>query len=630
MTRQLTSAGKTILVGFMGFFAIGLMIANPGRSLAADDLAQAAANAKKSFQAISAEQVATAKASLVAALGTLERKLSRNPADVRDGWHEFLMTGDLNEQLRATEPSLEKLQPIWAKFSSDKEGMEWAPVLAARQALRDYVELLEASQNAKLAEEYGARLDDLEKRLAALRDKPTTEDAVAVGRTIGWLRRNRQAPALVDGIAGSFSQANLVVRASKKLVGTGIESDVDETTQISDSVLGASIFGTVRMTGKVSLALAPSDERAELNLLLSGVAASNNVGHKGPVTIHSTGATSISASKRLWIDADGLHSDGAEAACATNSHIHGISANCRLIEKMAWKKAGQSKGQAEAIASRRAEGRVASRVDDQASEMLADANGKFNDKFRKPLVRRGGFPQRLQFHTTAENLFVRMMQRGADQLAAPAEAPAINGTPDLAVRLHESMVGNFSEAALGGVKLTDEKLADMLKDATGEVPEELQIGPDKDPWSITFSDQLPISVSLKPDGVTIAIQGRRFTRGDQEIRNAMRIVATYKFERTKEGAKLIRQGDVDVDYINVKGSQSISQVTFKTFLRRKFESLMKAEIVSDGIKLPGRWEKGGKLVLDEMQVTPGWLSLTWNLAPSAAPSPAATAAVETP
>lgn len=92
----------------------------------------------------------------------------------------------------------------------------------------------------------------------------------------------------------------------------------------------------------------------------------------------------------------------------------------------------------------------------------------------------------------------------------------------------------------------------------------------------------------------------------------MRITASYSIERTPTGAKLTRKGEVDVDFIS-PGTRSVKQVAFKTFMRRKFEAFLKPEIESEGIKLPGRWEHAGKLVIQHLQAGDGWLALGWDL-----------------
>ena len=127
--------------------------------------------------------------------------------------------------------------------------------------------------------------------------------------------------------------------------------------------------------------------------------------------------------------------------------------------------------------------------------------------------------------------------------------------------------------------------------------------------------------------IAIAIHGRKFTRSEQEIRSPMRIIGTYALEKTPEGTRLVRQGDVEVEYVGVKGRESVTQVAFKTFVRRKFEALFKSPLPIDIEKLPERWEQAGKLAVVEGNAQDGWLSLAWKMQPS---SSATTAQVQRP
>jgi hypothetical protein len=121
--------------------------------------------------------------------------------------------------------------------------------------------------------------------------------------------------------------------------------------------------------------------------------------------------------------------------------------------KVAWKRAG-SKSQVEVIASQRAARRVAAQMDSEVVEVLAPAKELFAEKFRNPLVRRGGFPQQFLLRTTDDRLFIQATQASMDQLAAPDEPPALTADHDVAARIHDSLVGNLSQAYLGGVTWT--------------------------------------------------------------------------------------------------------------------------------------------------------------------------------
>jgi hypothetical protein len=153
-----------------------------------------------------------------------------------------------------------------------------------------------------------------------------------------------------------------------------------------------------------------------------------------------------------------------------------------------------------------------------------------------------------------------------------------------------------------------------MEDQTGSVPEELQISEDKEPWSITFDSVLPVSAQFSGQGVTLAIRGQRFTRGDTVLKEPMRIAATYKIERTPHGVKLLREGEVDVDYLKAKKPYSVQLTSFRGVMKRKFGALFKPEIVrEEGLALPGRLAQAGPLQLDTMSSDGGWLVAAWKM-----------------
>jgi hypothetical protein len=152
------------------------------------------------------------------------------------------------------------------------------------------------------------------------------------------------------------------------------------------------------------------------------------------------------------------------------------------------------------------------------------------------------------------------------------------------------------------------------------VPEELQITDDKEPWSITFAENFPISAAFDGQQVRLAVRANRFTRGrnedgtvDQETTGLVEISATYAIEKTDAGAKLTRQGDLNVEFIGEE-TLSVAQVATKTFLRRKFGSLFKLEFAGEGLKLKGRWERAGTLRLADVKAENGWIAVAWQAA----------------
>lgn len=601
------------------------------------ELADVARASKTKFTANVEQQLANEKAELEAANRELSTYLTQLPAPQRSDWEQTLRWSDLQTQLTADEPELEHLQQVLQQFRDNRQGLELRPFARMRQALRRFLRTSQVAREGMTPERFAERLDDLATQLETYSKEPSGEAASAIGSTLGWLQDAGQVPRLVEAVRRRYALPNLYADLSADFLSAGLADHIYESTYVNENILGTQLKGVATMNGQLQVALVPSPQVAVLDLQLFGNAYSNNRGYNGPVTLSTTGVTSVSAAKRVYIDADGIKAGPVGARCATASQIHDINAKCGLVERIAWKRARAQQNQSQQIASRRAEGRIASRMEYRAGPLLQQANASFVEKFRQPLVRRDAYPDALNFSTSADRLEVRALQAKATQIGAPNQPPSLANSYDINLRVHESLVSNFSEQLVGGMTLTDERLAEVIKEMSGEVPEELQIGPDKDPWSITFMADRPVSVHFSGNTLQIRIRGRRFTRNDQEIRNSIQISATYRLADPSASAPVFaREGEVAVDFLN-RERLGITQVAFKTFLRKKFEALFKPEIAAEGLQMPGRWEQFGRLPLRHAQADAGWLTMAWHRGTSAAgaiqpataqiaPDPASTAA----
>jgi len=592
-------------------WASGLKISSP-EQLAAQALADKAA-----FRPLGADQLQRRAQQTRAALRELDAFLASSGEANRQAWKTYLQWDQIERQVQpGVDPDPAVLEAVGARYYAGAPGLELAPFVKVRDALRALHAVRLARDEAQLRQQYDAQLERLAGLLTDHAAAPTAEKSQAIGAALAWLEEMGQTPALAAAVRQTYSRPNLLVRVSERLVAAGIQDEVDDVAPVADTILGTKIQGTGRTVGQVSAYLTPTQDRAAVDILLAGTTTTNTIGRNGPVSIHSSGLTTVSGRKRLLIDTVGIQSQAATAECTTRTNIGSISAGSRMgsrmIERFAWRRASKQKPRAEWVAARHAEQRVTRRMDQRSQKLLSDANRAYLRDLKQPLERRGAFPARLNFSSTSDHLYLTALQAGPAQLAAPSAPPDLTGDTDLTVRLHESLVNNSAEAALAGMTLTDERLVQLLEDAKREVPAELQIGPEKDPWSITFAWQQPVTVVFHGDQVVVSVRGRRFSRGDQQLNKLMNISATYRLEKTPTGARLVRQGDVDVNYPGREDQrQGVREVAFKTFMRTKFDALFKPEIVGEGITLPGRWEKAGKLQLHELVAQNGWLSLGW-------------------
>ncbi len=575
------------------------------------DLSQLARDAKSQFRPMTDADVTRAREALAAAVAGLERLLNQGTEEDRQGWKTYLEWDQMQAQLQAgAKADWKLLQTLAAKYIEEREGLELPQFTAVRDNLRRYSDAVLFATNTKAEEFHQQYATELADRLQAYVAKPNAGDAIAIGRLVGWLDRFQQADDLVAAVRRHYWKPNFYVQLSETMLNTGISMDVDEEVSVREVIMGTTIRGQAHMEGRVTLDFVPRDEHAAIDLFLQGTTYSNNVGRNGPVKIYSTGTTWVSGRKRVMVSDTGLSSWRAQASCRTSSSINRIQADCDLVEKIAWNRARKTKSQVESIASQRAAGKAARMMDDQARDLLAQANDAFNQKFRYPLIRRGGFPQLLELRSTDNVLQVTALEAGPDQLAAPDDPPSLATAHDVAVRIHESLVGNLTQAAFGGLTLTDERMADIVEKLTGNVPDELKIGQENDPWSITFAAERPVDVTFQDSVATVCIRGKRFTRGDQEVRDNIEISTAYRLEKTPTGSRMTRVSDVNIEYVGKK-QLTVAQVTMKTFLKKKFENLFKPQTESDGVELPGRWGKPGKLRLDQLICDDGWLALGW-------------------
>jgi hypothetical protein len=579
--------------------------------LDAAQLTSAAREARQTYTAKDDAQVLEARRRLDQAVVGVERMMASQPLQKRLVWQDYLDWAQAKARLAAETPDRNQLRSILNRLYANEEGLELPAFIALREALQTYVDVQAFAANPRAEDFYQRYLDELATQIEAYQEQPDAQTAIKMGQILGWMSRYGQATELTQAVRYHYSRPNLFVQFSQDMIRTGIETDIEEHTYVRENILGTAIRGPATLKGRISIDLVPSSAGAAIDLVMTGVTHSNNSGRNGPVSIQSTGLTTVDARKRVVIDAEGLSLQRARAACRTSSRIHNISAKCGAVERVAWKRARKTKSQVEAIASRRASRRVATQMDSEVAEVLTPAKELFADRFRNPLIRRGGFPQQFLLSTCEDHLFIQALQAAADQLAAPDEPPELTAAHDVAARIHQSLVGNLSQAYLGGVTWTDERIAELAERLTGDVPPALERMRDEPSWSITFANERPLDARFNDNQITMILRARRFTRGDQELRENIEISAVYGIEKTEQASRLTRLGEVEVQFGDAK-SLSVGNVAIKTFVRNKFESLFQDEFQSDGVALPGRWRMAGKMRLDQLRCDGGWLVLGWH------------------
>lgn len=585
------------------------------------DIAAAAQAARGQFTSVDQKRIAEVRQSVRDATDELEQFLGGGSEQNGRHWKKYLKWDLLKDQLSdGSAAKLESLVAVLSQYFSGAEGLELPQFARVRRALARYYELLVLANDPNASETFANRLDALAKHLEVYSQRATVQTAGEIGLNVQWLEGVGQTSELVNDIRRRYSRPNLIVRVSAAAISAAVDRPITEPTSIREVILGTRIRGQGITHGELKARLVPSAREAAVDVTMVGTTTSDTFGRNGPVTIKSTGETTLEARARLLIGPAGIQVAPADAHCETRTRIHWISAGQRLggrlIESIAWNRARQDQRRVESIASRRAERRLKQRMDRESQKMAQDANQRYTAKILNPLRKAAVFPQILRVASTRQDIRIQAVQANPWQLAAPGPPPESPADAEITARVHESLFNNSAETVLAGMTLTDERLVELLKESNARVPEELEITPDKDPWAITFMRRHPIIVEFNEDRVKIAIRGRRFLRGEQTLERPVEISATYSLAIGQLGVQMNRLGDVEVTFLNSRGRLSTLQIGYKTFMRRKFSALFEEKFELEGVKLPENLQQRlGQLVPRHVDANNGWLSVAWNRVP---------------
>ncbi|MBS0208631.1 MAG: hypothetical protein JSS27_06710 [Planctomycetes bacterium] len=576
-------------------------------------LVELVAEAKKDFHPVSKETLEERLAELRVAVVALDKPLGRSKSG--KAWREYLDWDKLVTQTLSVETAdTAVLRGLLHKLTAPEEGLEWHRFVDVAEEIRDYLFALESARDPQAESNYQANLKTIEETLG----NPKHEDRRRLNEAAAELDRDGYAPQLVAALRQQFSHPNMLVEVSNKLVSTGLSRPVDETAPLRDNIMGTQISGTGHTVGQVTGELVADDNRAVIQTVMTGVNHARTVGRNGPALIYSRGESQLSAKKQLILDSEGLRGLPTEAVVKTRTQITGIGstkkgvADC-LVKKIAAKQVPKRKAQGEAVAQQHARAMFARRFNAQAEPLITNANDRFQNRFRNPLVRMGVFPEHLHFSTTQEVLNVVSKQTPEHTLAANTPAPAIAAGTDFSFRLHESMVNNTALGMLAGRTLDKEQMDRLSLDMTGKLPE---IGDDEiqKPWSITFADDEPVTMFVDDNVMVITIRGAKYT-SDHKPFEAMNITARYKLARDKGRIEALRQGDLEIyppDFKPNTGDKlSTRQVILKRMLQKRFSRIFRESIVSDGLELKGNWEQYDPLPANQLVADDGWLAIGW-------------------
>ncbi len=584
-----------------------------------EELPEQIRSAEEAVVPISESQIKLAYERLQKAVDELDAYLTPG-GENGEAWKEYLQWAQLRNELQAAplDADLGKLDAIKQRFRDYYEGLELNVFTNVARALSQYIDLRLAAYGDNPQEASQLRINELAEALEKYEAQPQGDQYEQLTDLVSWLGRRRQAPRLLQQVRLKFAEPNLVAQVSERMVDAGMGQQVDQNEPVTDCILGTAISGQGHTTGQVTIDLVSNEEAAALDAVFTGTTSTRTIGVNGPARIRSAGTTNFEARKRLYLDADGIRALSAQGDARTSTRTLGVSSSARignrLVQRIASRKVAEQKGAGERIAGRHAADQIRNRFNRQVNEQLTDDRTGIFGRLRAALVRRNALPKEMNVSSTDDALNLVWLQ-AMGGLGAPTASPVVEGDPDVAVRLHETMVNNLAADMLGGHTLTEDDIRDLYEDMDAELPESLQPIEGKESWSITFARFRPVTVRFEEDRLSFVVRGRRFTSGDSSYPRPMNISAEYRVVQSDGAVRLEREGEVVVLPPNFRKGQrlSIRDTTLRNLLIRRFNKMLKEEFVLNRIALPEQFEQPSSMVLKEFASSKGWLSTDWML-----------------
>jgi hypothetical protein len=582
-------------------------------------LPEAVAKGQQRFRPVSEAEYQTSANKLRQAVERLDRYLGQSANG--KAWREYLEWEQL-QALASDEPPAAPEQAynaVQKKLKSERPGLSLPVFTAVRQALADYRSKLLIHQNPNTRQEAAESLEFLAEKLREFNQAPSQQLAYEIGQVLGWLDVRKQSPQIVADVRRYYRYPNVYLQMSEPLIDVGMTRSVDRCEPVHDWILGARITGTSHTVGRVSADVIPSAHTAMIDSMLNANATSRTVGRKDTATVHSAGHTNLQARKRIYFDEYGIMTVPATADAVTRTRTLSVDSGRggiligHIADRIARQRVAESKSQSERISAEHAEDRLRNRVEREATPDLYEANEDFKKEVRWALLDEGVMPEQTRFSSSDYYVFANGVEANEFQLAALTGPPPLRlPNNDVALRLHESALNNMADMRLAGKEVEQTEFQDWYKDRFGELPEELESDPDKVPWTITFEEARPISVTFGINEVVVTLRVRR-VEGSVSSRRRWEISAVYKLEKIPGGLRGVRQGSIEVIPPGYKGEGlSGSAAAERGNIQREFEDLLKDTFEHTGLELPGEWgDKAGKLPLVEASSGYGWMVLGW-------------------
>lgn len=414
---------------------------------------------------------------------------------------------------------------------------------------------------------------------------------------------------------------NLLIEVGADFLKSAAARTETQSSPISTNKDGVQTRGIQTTTAHVSVETVPAATYGQLNLLVNGGTDACTDSRRKRITLGNAVHVDFCARLTIIVDEHGVRElPAASGARLARNDLRYLNADIPfpirpLVKRIAYRAYNKQKPKLEAEIERQAKQQVDEKFREEAAKQIQRLNERYVKDFKEPMTERGVFPQRLRFMTSEHQLGVRaLLNDPTGKAAAFQPVPDVHGWPDVAVRIEESILNNFTHAMFAGKTFTGEELDDEFNRLIGPLIGDVKTGEAGDkPFTITFPKEKPFEFRFFEQKFKITIRGEEYTSGGRDF-DAMDTTAIYKLRKTDVGLIAERVGDLIIYPPGFKtGTDRLGarEKFIQQVLDRKFSKVLKPVFEMKELKLPEALQSKDVLVTTQVTSDKGWLTLGW-------------------
>ncbi|MEL7498114.1 MAG: hypothetical protein AAFN77_10920 [Planctomycetota bacterium] len=500
--------------------------------------------------------------------------------------------------------------------------------VSAAAAYERFVRTYVYGTEDNLQEDYLKRLSELDKQLGRMNGPESRQAAGLIGDHLRWLENANQAPELVNTFRFRFSQPNAIFSVSSSLINQLAARPINDSQPVRQNVGGRLLRGNLQTNAMTTIDLVNDPNQVHASIHLLGTVNSNTYVQQGKLQVFTQTNGDIEARQSIYANVGGFFAGEPKVAANFRADFLGTTSRLRLVNRIAAQQVEKARADGEAEAARQAEEQLLEQVVDQTEPLIKDGQEKLAERLKKALTESSDKLPEIYLYSTSDRIVGVARKDSISTLAAGTSPVDYGVRPQIAVRVHDSMLSNFLEKTFAGKTFTDSEIAEQITELFGETPkaltgEAVEGEEQPEPFSITFAATRPIQFEFEDQGFSVVVSGRRFSQGNKQINEGLNIILRFRIRSQNGKLQLIRNGDVDFSYPDEQRTPKV--VGFKSFLDGRLNKDLEAQdtdvdlpdnlLPLDQVELLKDSPIAKRLRLVQFRSENGWLYIGWNLAP---------------